>query len=191
MASERLRSVEEYMRLPYRMEIYDDGGYWAAECPDLPGFAAGHETWEGLQAAIEDAKQAYFEAAIESGRPVPEPSAPQEDVSGRILVRLSKSLHRQAIRAARRDGVSLNTFLVAAVAKELGRSDSTQPLWREISLGRLAGSVQTIGWNEDVVGTWGEINLNQPSLEDAFTYTEVDQKEPATTGSRAIAGSKT
>src|SRR5262249_41474150 len=67
------RQIEEYLRQPYRMEIYWDDGYWAAEFPELTGLVAGHETWEGLQAAIEDAKRTYFEAALESGRPVPAP----------------------------------------------------------------------------------------------------------------------
>jgi antitoxin HicB len=181
MASERLRSVEEYMRLPYRMEIYDDGGYWAAECPDLPGFAAGHETWAGLQEAVEDAKRAYFEAAIESGRPIPEPSTPQEDVSGRILVRLSKSLHRQAIRAAQRDGVSLNTFFVAALARELGRQGAVQPLWHRARLAHLKPTTLTANWPEGEIGLWCEINANQPTSENALTF---NPREPATAGSK-------
>jgi hypothetical protein len=47
-------------------------------------------------------------------------------VSGRVLLRLPKTLHRLATRAAARDGVSVNTFLVSAVARELGRREPRQ-----------------------------------------------------------------
>jgi antitoxin HicB len=124
MAGEYLRDVEEYMLLPYRMEIYNDGGYWAAEFPELPGLVAGHETWEGLQGAIQDAKRAYFEAAIESGHAISEPGVRPEEYSGRVLLRCGHRLHREATQAAARDGVSLNSFIVAALAKALGHSEA-------------------------------------------------------------------
>ena len=124
MARGHVRHLEEYMHLPYRMEIYHDDGYWAGAFPDLPGLVAGHATWDGLQAAIEGAKRAYFAAAIESGRPIPEPRVPRPpEFSGRFVVRVPKSLHRQATQAAEREGMSLNSFVVAAVAKELGRRE--------------------------------------------------------------------
>ena len=123
MAGELPGAVERYMHLPYPMEIYEDDGYWAAEFPDLPGLVAGHETWDGLQDAIEDAKRAYFATAIESGNPIPEPRARQEKFSGRFVVRLPRSLHRQIVGAAEREGMSLNSYVLTAVAKELGRGE--------------------------------------------------------------------
>ena len=117
--------IEDYLRLPYRMEVYYDDGYWAAEFPELPGLVAGHETWEGLQVAVEDAKRAYFAAMLESGRPIPRPKSRQEEFSGRLVLRLPKNLHRDAARAAEGDGVSLNSFIVACVAEKLGRPRPT------------------------------------------------------------------
>jgi antitoxin HicB len=110
------------MARPYRFETYRDGDYWAAECEDLPGLVAGHETWDGLGAAIEDAKRTYFESALERGIPIPEPSQERESYSGRLMLRLPKSLHRQAARRAQREGVSLNAFVASAVAREIGPS---------------------------------------------------------------------
>lgn len=103
------------------MEVYwdADGACWAAELPQLPGLVAAHETWEGLQAAIHDAKQAWFEAMIEDACPIPEPKA-SRTVSGKLQLRLPKSLHAAVARLAESEGVSLNTLLVTAVAKEVG-----------------------------------------------------------------------
>lgn len=38
----------------------------------------------------------------------------------RLTLRLPRHLYEQAKRAARRDGMSLNTFLVGSIAKEIG-----------------------------------------------------------------------
>src|SRR5215207_5674934 len=94
-------SIDEYMQLPYRMEVYWDEDYWAAEFPELPGLAAGHETWEGLQGAVQDAKRVYFESAIGSGVPIPLPQSREQEFSGRSVVRMPRSMHRDAVGAAR------------------------------------------------------------------------------------------
>jgi antitoxin HicB len=107
--------VDELMQRPYRMEIRWDEDYWAVEFPQLPGLVAGAEDWSSLAATVDDAKRAYFEAALEHGDELPEPEdTPSSDVSGKVLLRLPKSLHRQAIREATRDGVSINTWLLTA-----------------------------------------------------------------------------
>ncbi len=123
------RGVDDYMRLSYRMEVYRDGDYWAAEFPELPGLAAGHETWDGLLAMVEDAKRAYFTAMLGDSLPIPEPNAH----SGRFVVRVPKSLHADLVIRARREGVSLNTLCVAALARaieEAVRVAMESPAWQ-------------------------------------------------------------
>lgn len=115
-------TVEHYMARPYRMEIYWDNDYWAAEFPELPGLVAGSETWDGLQGAIDDAKRSWFESAIQHADPIPEPRD-DSSFSGKLVLRMSKSLHAQASRVADREEVSLNTLIIAALSKELGRRD--------------------------------------------------------------------
>jgi antitoxin HicB len=115
--------VAEYMRRPYLMELAQDDDYCAATFPELPGLMAAADTWDELERKIADAKVSYFMAAIEASLPIPEPGDSSEPASGRVLLRLPKTLHRQATRAAARDGVSVNTFLVSAVARELGRRE--------------------------------------------------------------------
>ena len=43
--------------------------------------------------------------------------------SGRLTVRIPPSLHRDLSEAAKREGVSLNRFASAALARAVGRSD--------------------------------------------------------------------
>jgi antitoxin HicB len=115
--------VAEYMQRPYLVEVVWDDDYWAATFPDLPGLVAAADTWDELEKKIQEAKESHFEAALSAGLPIAEPGENSEPASGRLLLRLPKTLHRQASRAAGRDGVSVNTFLVSAVARELGRRE--------------------------------------------------------------------
>lgn len=82
----------------------------------FPDYRLVDSTWDGLGEMIEDAKRAWFESMIEHGKPIPEPRPVEEQFSGRLVLRLPKSLHRRAVIAADRDGVSLNTLIVTAVS---------------------------------------------------------------------------
>lgn len=53
------------------------------------------------------------------GQHVPEPIENQ-GFSGKLVVRLPKSLHRKATHAAAREGVSLNQFIANSVAEQVG-----------------------------------------------------------------------
>lgn len=66
---EKMKTVDEYTKLPYRMEIYEDaeeGGY-VVSFPDLPGCLTCGETMEEALAMAEDAKRTWFSSALESG----------------------------------------------------------------------------------------------------------------------------
>lgn len=91
-----------------------DGGY-SAEVLELPGcFADGdtaNEAMHHIQAAIES----WIAAARAMGQTIPPPMVLQ-GYHGRVALRLPRSLHRRAALLAQRDGVSLNQWLVAAIA---------------------------------------------------------------------------
>lgn len=70
-----MNTLEEYMKLPYPIEIIadkDEGGYVAFH-PDLKGCITCGQTIESAIAALADAKCAWLEAALESGREIPLP----------------------------------------------------------------------------------------------------------------------
>lgn len=63
-----MRTVDEYMKLPYKLEIVpdiDEGGY-VASYPELSGCITVGDTVEEAVRQAEDAKRAWFEAAIDS-----------------------------------------------------------------------------------------------------------------------------
>lgn len=72
-----MKTLEEYMALPYKMEIIPDdseGGY-AACFPELQGCAAEGNSFEDVIAKVIAAKEKWLTAAIAEGREIPEPGA--------------------------------------------------------------------------------------------------------------------
>ena len=80
-----MKKLEEYMALPYRMELIPDkeeGGF-VVSFPDLPGCLTSGETPEAALNNAVDAKREWFLAAMEEGVEIPEPDA-LEDCSGQF-----------------------------------------------------------------------------------------------------------
>jgi antitoxin HicB len=122
------RSVEEYMRLPYTIEVVREEGEdysgWFARVVELPGCMTQADTFEELGLMIEDAMRAWLESALEDGQLIPEPR-PIETYSGKFVVRVPRSLHRELVEMAEREGVSLNALVNVALGRAVG---SVQPV---------------------------------------------------------------
>lgn len=72
-----MKTLDEYMRLPYKMEIVPDleeGGY-VVSYPDLPGCLTCGETIEAAIVNAIDAKKVWLEAALEDGITINEPNS--------------------------------------------------------------------------------------------------------------------
>jgi antitoxin HicB len=114
--------VEELLRRPYRMVIRGEPaeGY-LAEAPELPGCVTAGGAPEEAMELLRDAMRLWLVVAVERGDPIPEPvPEPARAYSGRFVLRLPKSLHRQLAERAEAEGVSLNTLALAALAQGLG-----------------------------------------------------------------------
>lgn len=64
-----MRTLDEYLKLPYRMEIVEDsaeGGY-VVSFPELPGCISCGNTIDTAFANAEDAKREWLTAALEEG----------------------------------------------------------------------------------------------------------------------------
>jgi antitoxin HicB len=116
----REKTLDYYLSLPYKVEIIHDEDGWFAKVLDLPGCMTWANSYEELKPMIEDAKLGWIEDALEHGDPVPEPRN-NKDFSGKVNLRMPKSLHRDLTRQAEDEGVSLNQLMVAYLARGLGR----------------------------------------------------------------------
>ena len=117
------RTIEEYLDLPYTIEVQKDDSdgeiAYAARVVELPGCITQGDTFEELEVMMQDAMRAWIESALEDGVPVPEPRK-AEEYSGKFVVRVPRSLHRQLATVAERDGVSLNTYVNTTLAQAVG-----------------------------------------------------------------------
>ncbi len=111
--------VAEIMKRRYRKVITGDPEQgFLAEVPDLPGCMTAGETEEEALELLRDAMAGWLTVSLERGLPIPEPKA--DSCSGRILVRTSKTLHRQLAERADNEGVSLNQWIVTLLAEGMG-----------------------------------------------------------------------
>jgi predicted RNase H-like HicB family nuclease len=124
-----------------------DGGYYA-EILEFPGCRAEGDTPSETYENLDRAAESWIEACFEADQEIPEPFN-NLGFSGRIALRLPRSIHRQAARMAERDGVSLNQFLVSAVASRIGIEDCYTILARvlEARLQSLQSSIDVFASN--------------------------------------------
>lgn len=89
-----------------------------AKVTELPGCITQEETTAEAAQMAEDAKRTWLETTLEENIPNPEPTP--KEYSGRLLVRMPKSLHRKLAQKAARENVSLNQYIVYSLAKSVG-----------------------------------------------------------------------
>jgi|SRR5215510_562994 len=119
----------EYLKRPYgRVVIPEEDGSFRAEIVEFPGCIAVGDTAAEALANLERVADSWLQATLAKGLHVPEPVESAE-YSGKLVVRLPKTLHKKAAHAAAREGVSLNQFIVSCVAEQVGaRSTTTSEL---------------------------------------------------------------
>ena len=105
-------SLEYYLNLQYPVTLYPDpeGGY-VAEIKDLPGCLTQGETLEETMININEARELWIETAYEAGDNIPLPTT-DDSYSGKLMLRIPKSLHRRLAEIAKTEGVSLNQYLL-------------------------------------------------------------------------------
>jgi predicted RNase H-like HicB family nuclease len=121
-----MKDAEKFMNKNYRVALqYDPDGYWIAENPELPGCKADGETAQEALSSLEVSRELWIESRMATGLEIPEPQeAPQ--YSGRFVLRIPKSLHRELANEAEAEGVSLNSLVSNVLAGRHTRQ--TQPV---------------------------------------------------------------
>ncbi len=114
---------EEVLKQPYaRVLIPNEDNAFSAEILEFPGCIAQGDTPNDAIQNLENAAVSWIEAALGQGQDIPTPSA-NYGYTGKIALRLPRSIHKKAIQLAHRDGTSLNQFLLGAIAARVGAED--------------------------------------------------------------------
>lgn len=117
-----MKTVSEYLALPYRVNLIPEDGGWVAVVPDLPGCMTQADDWDELQTMIQDAKRVWIAGALKHDMAVPEPSEDDDEreYSGRTQLRMPKTMHRDLVEQADLEGVSLNAVITNLLAGGVG-----------------------------------------------------------------------
>lgn len=116
------KNLDYYMGLPYTVTLkpYSDGGFFA-KVEELPGCMTEGDSREETLEMIEDAKRAWLTTALEDGVTIPEPESEEAEYSGKLVVRMPRSLHRFLSSQAKREGVSLNQLILYHLSRSSGQ----------------------------------------------------------------------
>ncbi len=114
------KNLEYYLSLPYTVTVKrgEDAGkaYWVARVLELPHCMTHGDTPEEAIRDIEDAKREWLKSNLEDKLPIPEPAK----FSGQYHLRMPPSLHEALALKSESEEVSLNQFMVAALARSVG-----------------------------------------------------------------------
>ncbi len=140
------RTVESYTVLPYHLLVVrdgeDKGKPWTASVEELPGCTASGRTSDEALQAIEAVMAKWIAVALKEEREIPEPRSATSH-SGRLLLRMPKTLHADLTRASEREGVSLNQFITDVLAVAVawrGGPDAPQPGAATTSINQAPGA---------------------------------------------------
>jgi predicted RNase H-like HicB family nuclease len=126
--------IKNYLKRPYHRVLVpaEEGGFFA-EIMEFPGCIAEGETASEAYQNVEDVAAAWIEGTLKDGEEIPSP-AMDHSYSGKFALRLPRDLHRASAIKAARDGVSLNTCFVSAIAAWLGADNLFERMTQQIEL---------------------------------------------------------
>jgi antitoxin HicB len=120
-----MKDLKYYMSQNYRKTITEEEGVFFVEVPDLPGCVADGDTPNEAFNNIREAMEAWVTSRLAAGLPVPEPRS-ASSFSGKFVVRVPKSLHRQLSEQAEQEVISLNQYVVSILSKAAGGNEATE-----------------------------------------------------------------
>lgn len=125
-----MKDLNYYMGLAYEISVKEfgkeDGGGIFLSIPLLGAAAvnAYGETYEEARSILEEVKRDYFETWIADNVPIPEPKGEDlQEYSGKMLLRMPRSLHKAVAEAAEEEGQSINAYIVGALLKTTERGE--------------------------------------------------------------------
>ncbi|HAU4888422.1 toxin-antitoxin system HicB family antitoxin [Aeromonas hydrophila] len=110
---------EEYT-VSVRMESVDGERMYVARIQELPDVEEYADTAEFARELALDTIATMYDICQDKGLKFPSPNVAQApEASGRVTLRLAKSIHAAAIQRAQFEGISLNQFMSNAISNEL------------------------------------------------------------------------
>jgi len=127
----------------------DGNDLFESSIREIPSVREYGSTYEEAYELALDSINTLAEMHEEEGRIFPVPAPKDDAYSGRITLRLAKSLHASCTNNADREGVSLNSWINTVLAEYVGRSigyETARATYVETtSIRNKASSVHVVG----------------------------------------------
>ncbi len=115
------KDLKYYMNLAYTITLKQGTGegekYWVARVLELPHCMTHGATPEEALKDIEDAKYEWIKSNLEDELEIPEPAK----YTGQYHLRMPPSLHEALALKSNSEDVSLNQFMITALARAVGQ----------------------------------------------------------------------
>lgn len=144
----------ETYTITIRKEECDAEFLYVGRVAEFPNISAYEDTFEAARALVIDSIQTLKKIADETQAdfPIPYPVV-SDEFSGRVTLRLSKSLHAQVSRLAAQEEISVNQYLVTAIAYYAGETNGTSKLLAEAVnlLGHVVTTAMSQWWTRNFI----------------------------------------
>ncbi|MBV6322990.1 toxin-antitoxin system HicB family antitoxin [Duganella violaceipulchra] len=126
MAEKNESKVRAILARPYvRRLLPDEAGGYTAYIHEFPGCVAEGETAGEALINLDSAAASWLAVSLAHGQPIAEPIRPF-DFSGKVALRIPRSLHRDVAELAQLQGCSINQLLSVAISDYVGRQGLPQ-----------------------------------------------------------------
>lgn len=119
MDSEKMFDASLY-NITVRKGNFDGEVFFEAKVKELPDVAEYADTYEEAYLLAIDSIETTAEALAEQGKVMPSPILENDDFSGRVTLRMPKSMHAALSSWSESEDISLNQLLVNCLAFNLG-----------------------------------------------------------------------
>lgn len=99
----------------------DHEEYYFGKIAELDGCHTDGDSIEELMGELEEVKREYLKIKLEHQDPIPEPN---DMPSGKIVLRMPKTLHWRLAAEAAQEGVSLNQYMIYKLSQSIEKKES-------------------------------------------------------------------
>ena len=142
-----------------RKENVDGDFYFVGRVSEFPNISSYEDTYDEARLMVIDSINSLHKIAIEDGVSFPEPiPSLDEEYSGRVTLRMPKSLHAKIAQQAILEDVSVNQYLVTAIATYAGEVDVLSKVRKVLSDAMRVATLEV----KSLVNTWTSEGATQP-----------------------------
>lgn len=112
------QEIEAYVSRRYQIALtQDDEGDWVARIVEFAGCVAHGASQSEALSRLAEVQRLWIEEQLRAGGRIPAPEQEAPLPSGKWVQRVPRSLHRELVETAKREGVSLNQLVTSMLSQ--------------------------------------------------------------------------